>query len=195
MATINAIGSQDPIQVAFGGTGLATLTQYSLQVGAGTSTVTQLGVASNGQLPIGSTGANPVLATLSAGTGVGITNGAGSITINATGGGMTWSTVTSSSQAAAVNNGYVVNNGTLCTITLPATAAVGSFIIIAGINAGLWQLAQNASQYIHFGSAVTTTGTGGYLASTLTNDTVTVVCTVTNNGWQVVSSMGNITYN
>ena len=35
MATINAIGSQDPIQVAFGGTGLATLTQYSLQVGAG----------------------------------------------------------------------------------------------------------------------------------------------------------------
>ena len=89
MATFNAIGSQDPIQVAFGGTGLATLTAHSLQVGNGTSTVTQLGVASNGQLAIGSAAADPVLATLTAGTGVGITNGAGSITINASGGGLT----------------------------------------------------------------------------------------------------------
>jgi hypothetical protein len=52
-------------------------------VGAGTTAITQLGVATNGQLPIGSTGADPVLATLTAGTNIAITNGAGSISIAA----------------------------------------------------------------------------------------------------------------
>jgi hypothetical protein len=39
----------------------------------------------NGQIPIGSTGAAPVLGTISAGTGISITNGAGSITVAVTG--------------------------------------------------------------------------------------------------------------
>jgi hypothetical protein len=60
---------------------LTGLTNHSLLVGAGTATITNLGVATNGQLPIGSTGADPVLATLTAGGGISITNGAGSITI------------------------------------------------------------------------------------------------------------------
>ena len=46
----------------------------------------QSGAGTNGQLLIGSTGADPVLATLTAGTGIDITNGAGSITITNTGG-------------------------------------------------------------------------------------------------------------
>lgn len=71
--------------VANGGTGRTTLTNHGLLVGAGTSAITQLGDATNGQLPIGSTGADPVLATITAGTGISVTNGAGSITIAATG--------------------------------------------------------------------------------------------------------------
>ena len=44
-------------------------------------------LTTNGQLLIGSTGVAPVASTLTAGTNVTITNGAGSITIAASGGG------------------------------------------------------------------------------------------------------------
>lgn len=65
---------------------LGTQTAHSLLVAEGTaSAFTALGVATNGQLPIGSTGADPILANLTAGAGITITNGAGSITIAATG--------------------------------------------------------------------------------------------------------------
>lgn len=65
---------------------LGTQTAHSLAVFEGTSSaLTALGAATNGQLPIGSTGTDPVLATLSAGTGITITNGAGSITIATSG--------------------------------------------------------------------------------------------------------------
>ncbi len=69
--------------VADGGTGLATLTAHSLYVGNGTSAPTALGAATNGQLPIGSTGADPVLAALT-GTAnqITVTPGAGSITLS-----------------------------------------------------------------------------------------------------------------
>ena len=44
-------------------------------------------LTTNGQLLIGSTGANPVAATITAGSNITVTNGAGSITIAASGGG------------------------------------------------------------------------------------------------------------
>jgi hypothetical protein len=62
-------------------------TNHSLLLGNSTGSINNLGVATNGQLPIGSTGADPVLATLTAGSGISISNGAGTITISATGGG------------------------------------------------------------------------------------------------------------
>jgi hypothetical protein len=60
-------------------------TNHSLLLGNSTGSINSLGVATNGQLPIGSTGADPVLATITAGTGISVTNGAGSITIATTG--------------------------------------------------------------------------------------------------------------
>ena len=46
--------------VADGGTGASTLTDHGILLGSGTAAITPLGVATNGQLPIGSTGADPV---------------------------------------------------------------------------------------------------------------------------------------
>ena len=69
------------LPVANGGTGATTLTANSILLGAGTSAFTALGAATNGQIPIGRTGLGPLLATLTAGTNVTITNGSGSITI------------------------------------------------------------------------------------------------------------------
>jgi len=48
---------------------------------------------------------------------------------------ITWNNVTGTSQAAAVNNGYVTNNGALVTVTLPASAAVGQAVAISGSGA------------------------------------------------------------
>jgi hypothetical protein len=61
------------------------------------------------------------------------------------------------------------------------------------MTAGGWRIAQNASEVIHFGKTDTTTGTGGYLESTLARDSVELICCVTDNEWNVVSSIGNIT--
>jgi hypothetical protein len=86
------------LPVANGGTGLATLTSNSLFVGNGTSALTALGVATNGQIPIGRTGLSPVLANLTAGANITITNGSGAITIAAN-----LSTLTANLDAATYN--------------------------------------------------------------------------------------------
>lgn len=78
-----ASGITGTLPVANGGTGLTTLTSNSLFIGNGTSALTALGVATNGQIPIGRTGLSPVLANITAGTNVTVTNGVGSITIAA----------------------------------------------------------------------------------------------------------------
>jgi hypothetical protein len=181
------------VGVAHGGTGVSTLTDHGVMVGAGVGAVTSLAEASNGQLIIGSTGANPVLSTLTAGAGIGIANAAGAITISSTGSGMAWSVITNDT-AGAIANGYICNNaGTRVVVTLPSTAAIGSTIQIVGLGVAGWGIAQNASEMIHIGTSTTTTGVGGKLESSATRDCVELVCTVENTEWTVTSSMGNIT--
>jgi len=77
------IGIVDPLIVAKGGTGVASLTEGGIVLGSGTNPVTVLDQATNGQLPIGSTGNDPSLATIT-GTAneIIVTNGPGSITLS-----------------------------------------------------------------------------------------------------------------
>lgn len=153
------------------------------------------GTMTNGQVIIGSTGATPTAATLTAGTGVGIVNGAGSITINATGGGMTWSVITGASQAMSSNNGYIANRAGTVAFSLPITSSVGDVIAVTGINTATgWSIAYAAGQQIFFGTQSATLTTGS-LASTNIRDTVFLVCVVANTTWNVISSIGNITVN
>lgn len=69
-----------PIPVAKGGTGAATLTDGGILLGSGTGAITALGVATNGQIPIGDGTTDPVLAAPT-GTAnqVTVTLGAGTI--------------------------------------------------------------------------------------------------------------------
>lgn len=280
--------------------GEVTTTDNSLLMGNASGTISSLGVATNGQIPIGSTGNDPVLGTITAGTGISVTNGAGTITlaatgsfaspvtvpnggtgatsftpyavicggttstsplqsvasvgtsgqiltsngagalptfqtnggaagavtfhtdgsdatasgnaitiaggagittngsgatvtITATGGGFTWNTVSGTSASLAASNGYITDNVGLVTLTLPASATVGDTFHITGLGAGGWLIAQNSGQLIHFGASVTTTGVGGSLASTNQYNTITLVCTVTDTTFNVLSSIGNIT--
>lgn len=198
MATNNAINLNQSGIAGYDGAGTfnaSSMTQHSLLLGGANShTINNLGVATNGQLPIGSTGADPVLATLTAGTGISIANAAGSITVNAIGGGLTWNDVTGTSASMAVHNGYLADNAGLVTLTLPVTAAQFSVIAVAGWGAGGWKIAQNSGQSIQFGSAAaSTSGATGFIASTNRYDCVYLLCTVANTNFLVLNSVGNIT--
>jgi hypothetical protein len=109
------------------------------------------------------------------------------------GGGITWNTVSGTSQSAAVNNGYITNNASLVTITLPSTASVGDIVEVAGKGAGGWTIAQNSGQVIHMDGVDSTTGTGGSLASTIRYDAVRLLCITANTDWLVLSGIGNLT--
>ena len=84
-AELSALSLDTALPVASGGTGVSTLTDGGLVLGSGTGAVTSLGQATNGQLVVGSTGADPVLATLTGGSNITVTNTAGGISIAATG--------------------------------------------------------------------------------------------------------------
>ena len=180
--------------MANGGTGRATLTNHGLLVGAGTAAITQLADATNGQLPIGSTGADPVLATITAGTGISVANGAGTITISASGSGFTWTDVTGGSATLAAENGYIADSGSLTTFTMPTNNSFGDTIKIVGKGSGGWKIVYSLLQNIIMGSSASTLTTGN-IASTNANDCVELVCTtasITAPIFTVVSSIGNI---
>lgn len=72
------------VPVTDGGTGLSLITDHSLIVGSGAATVTELGVALDGQIPIGSSAADPSLGNITSTEDLTITNGAGTISIDFT---------------------------------------------------------------------------------------------------------------
>jgi hypothetical protein len=153
--------------------------------GTGISTV-----PTDGTLLIGSTGVGYVSASLSAGSNITITPGAGSISIAAASQAMTWSPKTAAWNIA-VNNGYLVSGGTQWVGTLPASAAQGSLFRVAATGALGFIIAQNAGQSIVFGSLTTTPGVGGSIASTAIGDSIEIICTVANTTFLVLSSVGS----
>ncbi len=192
--TAIAPGSGSIINPAHGGTGVASPTAHTLPVAEGASNFNFLGPLNNGQILIGNTGSNPTVATLTAGTGMSISNAPGSITLNVTGSGaFAWTVVSGTSQAMLVNNGYIPNNVGLVTLTMPSTANVGDEIDIIGHGSGGWTVAQPAGVKINLGPSGTTTGVGGSISSTNANDAVTLICTVANTNWASYSIVGIIT--
>ena len=85
VADLSALSLDTALPVASGGTGTSTFTDGGVLLGSGTGAVTALGQAINGQLVVGSTGADPVLATLTGGANITVTNTAGAISIAASG--------------------------------------------------------------------------------------------------------------
>jgi len=188
------INLDDPVIVDNGGTGRTSLTNGAVLVGDGTSAVELVGPLTDGQLLIGDTaGVSPVAATLTAGAGVAIVNAAGSITISASAGGFTWNEETGTSATMAVQNGYIANNAGLVTLTLPSTAALGEVVQVVGKGAGLFRIAQNAGQTIHYIDSDTTTGAGGSLTALEQYAAIELVCITANTDWAALDSAGNFT--
>ena len=184
------------IPLSKGGTNASLTAVNGAMLYSTASAIALSSALTNGQVMIGSTGSVPLPATLTAGTNITITNSAGGITIAASGsGGFSWNHVTSTTVSLVSNNGYVMDNVSLVTGTLPPTSSIGDELEIVGKGSGGWKIAQNAGQNIIFGSVVTTTGTGGSLASTNKNDSIYLICTVANTTWTVADGpQGIITY-
>jgi hypothetical protein len=123
------------------------------------------------------------------------TTGAGNvITISVSGTGFTWNTITSASNPTQIvaENAYITAGVAQCNLILPLTANIGDAFIITG-STSLFQITQNASQYILFGIQTTTAGATGSLTSTSFADHVEIVCIVANLGFKVIDSIGNLT--
>lgn len=95
--------------VANGGTGRATLTNHGLLVGAATTAITQLAVASTGQTLMGATGADPAF--------TGSPSFSGSVTAG--------TTITATSGAITATSGNVVITSGNLAITAATTSSVG----------------------------------------------------------------------
>lgn len=193
--TNNAINAPLPLSATQGGLGLASPTIHGIIIGQGSSAVNNV-VLSAGQVLVGTTASDPSAATITGAGGITVNSTSGAIQIVGTGTGLTWVDQSSASVTMAVNTAYVSDDGaSLVTLTLPSTAALGAIFGVVGKGSGLWKIAQQAGQSILFGNQTTTVGTGGYLASTLTNDVVWLVCTTANTTFTVYGSIGNITWN
>ncbi len=79
---ITTLTLTNDLVVAEGGTGVSMLTDGGVLLGSGTAAITALGQATNGQLVIGSTGADPVLGALTCDTNITCTIGAGTLEID-----------------------------------------------------------------------------------------------------------------
>lgn len=175
----------------------STFTSHGVLVGSGTSSIVALTAGSNGQVLLGSTGANPAFGTLTTSTGVTFTTGAASLAVDVKTGGFAVVDQNSSTATMAVQTMYVIDNGaTLVTLTLPATAPQGSIMKVVGSSIGGWKIAQNASQSIKLAGLTTTTGTGGSLSSTEANDCIELIASTggASTVWAIASSSGNLTF-
>jgi len=117
----------------------------------------------------------------------GITNG----TPVGTNGPIPWIDQTSTSATMVINTGYVADNGSLVTLTVPATVPFGSVLAIAGKGAGGWKIQMNTGQTADLGSSATTSA--GSLASTNQYDAIELVCVTANTTFVARSAVGNIT--
>lgn len=121
------------VAVTDGGTGASSLTDHGILLGSATAAITATAAPTDGQLLIGHTGSDPDLATLSAGTGITITNASGSITVSA--------------------NSTTLNNQTNTTYTLLLTDA-GKFITFTNADPIAVTVPTNASVAFAIGTQI-----------------------------------------
>jgi hypothetical protein len=151
----------------------------------------------DGQIPIGVTGAAPNPNTLTGGFGIVVDNSTpGEIVISSTGGGFSWSTTSVNVATMNAHNGYfAISPGGALTFGLPPVSSIGDAITLNLSGATSWQITQpNAGSQIRLGNQTTTLGVGGTLTSTAQGDSITLVCRTANGIWEAVASIGNLTY-
>lgn len=131
--------------------------------------------------------------TLTAGTGISISQAGNTITISVTGE-TNWVDQTTTTVTMVAGTGYTADAGaSLITFTLPTTSAVGDFVEINGKGSGLYTIAQAAGQQINFVEVPSTLGAGGSVSSNSQHCAIRLRCLTANTIWEVVYSTGFFT--
>jgi len=169
--TLGSIALNTPVTVASGGTGLTTS-------------------PANGQLLIGN-GSNYTLSTLTAGSGVSITNSAGSITLSATGLGGTVTAVTASSPLASSGgttpNISIANSTGTGSVVLENSPSIFSATITAAVSASITTITGSSA------NITTVTGTtAGFSSANITQLGSTSATITTLSGTNVTFSSGTV---
>lgn len=172
MATNNQINTPEPFSLASGGSGASLTAVQGAVVYCTASAMAFSAAGTTGQFFQSQGTSEPIWTTIP-----------GILT--------SWSTITASTLAAAINNGYVINHSsTPCVITLPATAAVGSKIAIRGLaGSGGFTATANTGQTIQFGN--TASSTAGSWSSTNAGDSCDIECIVTNTTWTLTNAVSS----
>jgi hypothetical protein len=169
--TLGSIALNTPVTVASGGTGLTTS-------------------PTNGQLLIGN-GSNYTLSTLTAGSGVSITNSAGSITLSATGLGGTVTAVTASgplaSSGGTTPNISIANSTGTGSVVLENSPSIFSATITAAVSASITTITGSSA------NITTVTGTtAGFSSANITQLGTTSATITTLSGTNVTYSSGTV---
>jgi hypothetical protein len=169
--TLGSIALNTPVTVASGGTGLTTS-------------------PANGQLLIGN-GSNYTLSTLTAGSGVSITNSAGSITLSATGLGGTVTAVTATGPLASSGGTTpdisIANSTGTGSVVLQNDAAIFSATITNAVSASITTITGTSA------NITTVTGTtAGFSSANITQLGTTSATIATLSGTNVTYSSGTV---
>lgn len=184
---INA-NSVTPLPSSRGGSGVSSPTAHGVLIAEGAGAYVPIVLAA-GQVLIGTTASDPSAASISAGSGISISSVSGAITISNSAAANAFVDQTSTPVTCAVNTTYLADNGATQTVfNLPTTSIKGDRLNIVGFSSGGWILNQAASQQVIFGNVSSTSGAGGSIASTLQNDSLSLLCVTANTVWTVMNN-------
>lgn len=151
-ANITSLFSSTPLPASQGGTGLSSPAANQLMVTNGSSPFTLLGVAGNGQIPIGAIASSPMLANITSSNGsITITNGPGSIDLTLAGGGGAIDSIGPNSGTDPVvpdvngkvfllGSGSITSVGSLNTSTFSLTGLVNHAVLLGAGTATITSL-------------------------------------------------------
>jgi len=159
------------VSEVYGGTNQTTYTTGDILYASAVNTLSKLAAGSDGEV-----------LTLASGVPSWATGASG----------FSWTDVTGTSDTMVAQNGYVANNVSLVTLTLPSSSTIGDTFKVITKGAGFCKIAQNASQTIQFAGSTTTTGVGGSLTATAVGDTLEIISTA-DDEFYVTSSIGSWT--
>lgn len=148
-------------------------------------------LTADGQVWIGKTGGIPAAATLTAGSGIAITNAANSITISSTATAFAWS-VQNANFTAAAGNGYLVT--ATANVTMPTSPNNGDTIsFISGINTGSGQITLTPQVTRKISISNVLGSLGGTAVSTAYGNSLTLIYIAAQNTWFSTSVIGSWT--
>lgn len=189
VSPVSSLVVSGSLQLSFAGAG-SLVTDSSGNVSSVNSS------SSNAVLIARGTGTAPSFGQIVGGAGVVVATSGNNIQISASGTGLAWTSLSSgtSTQTALANNGYLGNNATLTSVTLPASPVLGTVVAVAqgAASPAQIQIIPNTGQIIQDGNTVISASSSQEYTSdaSLSNQYIEVLA-LTNAIWIVRSKNGN----